>query len=138
MTPEALAALHARAMETPTPWTAQDFRELLVHEGAFQISRPHAFALGRVILDEAELLTLATDPDHRRKGFARTCLAGFEVEARARGAVRAHLEVAASNTPACALYESAGWRQTGLRKAYYRGPRGRIDAIVMSKPLLAD
>jgi ribosomal-protein-alanine N-acetyltransferase len=149
-------------METPGPWTAQDFRDLLAQKGTFLITpstlkypggagaepppaatvQPsqdlRAFALGRVILDEAELLTLATDPDRRRQGLARACLAAFEEEARQRAATTAFLEVAATNAAARALYESAGWHRTGLRKDYYKSPQGRIDAIVMSKPLSAD
>lgn len=35
MTPEALAALHARAMTTPRPYTAAAFAELLATPGTF-------------------------------------------------------------------------------------------------------
>jgi ribosomal-protein-alanine N-acetyltransferase len=48
-----------------------------------------------------------------------------------------HLEVAETNVPAIALYHSAGWQRSGVRKAYYATPEGRIDAILMTKRLLS-
>ena len=61
--------------------------------------------------------------------------AAFEAGAAARGAIRAFLEVAAPNTAARALYASAGWQDAGLRKDYYRTPKGNLDAILMDKRL---
>ncbi len=54
-------------------------------------------------------------------------------EAAGRGAARMHLEVGARNAPAIALYEAAGFVTTGRRPGYYAGPRGREDALVMSR-----
>ncbi len=160
MTPEDLASLHASAMTVPAPWSVDDFRALLEQKGTFLIPSPApeypgesarratplshgatpeaaqplaGFALGRVTIDEAELLTLATHPDHRRRSVGRACLSGFEAEAAKRGAATLHLEVAETNAPAIALYRSAGWTETGRRKAYYKGAEARIDAILMTK-----
>jgi ribosomal-protein-alanine N-acetyltransferase len=154
VTPEDLARLHARAMTVPVPWNAEDFRDLLAHSGTFLIplsaskypegargATPKAaqdlagFALGRVVLDEAELLTIAVDPAVQRQGIGRACLAAFEAGAAARGARRLFLEVAETNAPAIALYTSAGWQEAGRRKAYYKGKAARIDAILMAKQL---
>jgi ribosomal-protein-alanine N-acetyltransferase len=131
-----MAALHAVAMTLPPPWSAADFASLLAAHGTFAVGDARAFALGRVVLDEVELLTIATHPEHRRSGLARACLAAFEAEAHARGARTAHLEVAAENATAVALYEAAGWAHAGRRRGYYRTPEGaRIDACLMSKTL---
>ena len=164
MTPDDLARLHARAMTVPAPWSTKDFRDLLSQPGTFvtplsaskypggarggetpshgatplAAQSPAGFALGRVILDEAELLTLAVDPSVQRQGIGRACLAAFEREASARGALHFHLEVADTNAPAIALYRSAGWREAGHRKAYYKGDSGRIDAILMTKHIEPD
>jgi ribosomal-protein-alanine N-acetyltransferase len=43
-------------------------------------------------------------------------------EAASRGAVRATLEVRASNVPARQLYESLGFRVTAVRQGYYTQP----------------
>jgi ribosomal-protein-alanine N-acetyltransferase len=133
---KALARLHADAFAGQSrAWQAAEFAALLDSPHVFAMGEPRAFALGRVIADEAELLTLATDPASRRQGRARACLAAFEHEARRRGAERAFLEVAASNGAAVALYLSEGYAQSARRKAYYRLEDGRRDdALVLSKP----
>lgn len=136
MTPESMAALHARAMTVPRPWTATEIRGLLDTAGVFAVGDDAGFALGRVVLDEAELLTIAVDPERRRQGLGRRWLAAFEAEARSRGAALSHLEVAAGNATALGLYESAGYERAGRRKGYYAAPDGtRDDAILLRKPL---
>jgi [ribosomal protein S18]-alanine N-acetyltransferase len=133
-----MAALHAAAMTVPRPWTEAEFAALLSTPGTFATGDATAFALGRAILDEAELLTIATHPDHRRLGLGRARLAAFEAEAAARGARTAHLEVAAGNAAALALYEGAGYARTGLRRGYYATASGpAADAILLAKPLSA-
>ena len=68
--------------------------------------------------------------------LSKYCLNNFHLRALDRGASSAALEVAATNAPARALYQAAGYREVGMRKAYYRTPVGpRIDAIVMKKDL---
>ncbi len=81
------------------------------------------FALARVILDEAELLLLATAPQHRRKGVGSALLRSVLAETRSRGGVRVHLEVRAGNA-AIALYRASGFAQVGERRNYYRGRTG--------------
>ena len=95
--------------------------------------RFHGFALARVAADEAELLTIAVDPGHRRQGIGSACCAAFEAEAKSRGAERAFLELAATNEAALRLYLASGWISHRCRKAYYRTPTGRVDAILMRK-----
>lgn len=136
MTPEALAALHAAGFTHPRPWSAAEFADLLAARGVFVAGDAEGFVLGRVIADEAELLTLAVAPGARRAGRGRALLAAFEAEAAARGAVSAFLEVAADNAAARALYAGAGWSETGRRRAYYSAPGGaRVDAVLMGRGL---
>ena len=75
--------------------------------------------------DEAELLNLAVDPVHRRKGVASALL--DNLSCHAIGPV--FLEVAEPNEAAIALYKHHGWVQTGVRKGYYK--QGSVNAIVM-------
>lgn len=130
MTPDALASLHAKCFTTPRPWSAAEFASF--EDSAFLLTQPHGFLLGRVIADEAELLTLAVDPAARRQGIARGLLDGFKTTATDQGATVAFLEVAANNLGALALYEAAGFKEAGRRRAYYKTVDGpALDALVL-------
>lgn len=137
MTPDQLAALHARCFHTPAPWSAADLSGLIADPLAFLLVEGDAgFLLGRTVAGEAELLTLAVAPEARRRGLGRKLVARFLYQARLRGADQAFLEVSADNSAATALYESAGFAPAGVRRAYYRTPAGhRIDALVLSRSL---
>jgi ribosomal-protein-alanine N-acetyltransferase len=139
VTPEELAAVHARAMDSGPAWSAADFTGLLASPGVFALGDGRGIALGRVAADEAELLTLAVTPEHRRTGLGRAMLAAFEARAAAAGAKTAYLEVDASNGAAIALYRARGYGESGRRKGYYKGPDGRrCDAIMMARRLQSD
>lgn len=136
MTPETLADLSRRAYRHMTPWTTAQFADTLTSPQSLLTTTDHAFVLGQVIADEAEILALAADPDHQRQGQAWRALTEFHRQAANRGATRAFLEVAAANTPARALYSGHGYRQVGLRRAYYRRADGsRDDALIMARSL---
>jgi ribosomal-protein-alanine N-acetyltransferase len=136
MTPEALARLHAAAFVEERPWTAPEFAALLAGPGALLLGDDRAMLLARVAADEAEVLTLATDPAWRRQGLAGALLGRFHAEARARGAVRAFLEVAEDNVAARALYAGAGYSEAGRRRGYYRkASGGTVDALLLSRLL---
>lgn len=134
--PAALAAIHHAAFDTTRAWSAEEIASLLDSRLTFAVTQSDGFALGRVVADESELLTLAVHPDARRQGQARALLQAFEDESRQRGASRAYLEVAEDNAPALALYLASGYQITGTRPAYYRHKDGRqIAASLMEKAL---
>lgn len=136
MSPGDLARLHAAAFAQDRAWSAAEFASLLGLPGALLLGEARAFILARIVADEAEVLTLATDPGHRRQGLGSALLARFHAEARARGAVHAFLEVAEDNAPACALYAGAGYREVGRRPAYYaRRDAPAAAALVLSRDL---
>ncbi|WP_324751816.1 GNAT family N-acetyltransferase [Roseovarius sp. Pro17] len=137
MGPEALARLHARAFARQgRGWSAAEFADLLASPHCCLCVEPNGFALTRVIAGEAELLTLATDPDYRRQGVAARLLHNIEAAGARRGAQRQFLEVAADNAAARALYAAAGYRQTGRRAGYYSRSDGPpVDALLLTKDL---
>jgi ribosomal-protein-alanine acetyltransferase len=67
---------------------------------------------------EREILFIAVDPAHRRRGIGKTLL--DDELSRARG--EWFLEVRESNLTAKRLYESAGFRPVGRRENYYSHP----------------
>lgn len=134
MTPNELAQLHAKCFTFPRPWSASEFSDL--KDTTFLLTKPHGFLLGRTVLDEAELLTLAVDPKARRQGIARSMVEGFKTHAMADGATVAFLEVASNNDAAIALYLSAGFTEAGRRRGYYRQVDDKaLDALVLRCPL---
>ncbi|MBB4613288.1 GNAT family N-acetyltransferase [Novosphingobium taihuense] len=92
-------------------------------------SETAGFFMSRAVLDEEELLLFAIAPQYRRRGLGHQLLARFISTARSGGMSRVFLEMRRDN-PAGFLYAAHGFREIGLRPAYYRTPGGaRIDAI---------
>ena len=136
MTPDTLAATHARAFLATLSWSASEFATLMTSPGVILSGDATAFVLGRVTVDEAEVLTLATDPAHQRRGLARTALAAFEAKARTVGAKSVFLEVAEDNHAAIALYAAASYVQVGRRPGYYATQTGNpVAALILQKLL---
>jgi ribosomal-protein-alanine N-acetyltransferase len=134
----ALAAVHAQAFDHP--WPPEAFTELLASPGVFALAgvdgEPVALILMRAIAGEAEVLTLAVAPSHRRKGAARALLEAGLGLAAAQGALEAFLEVADDNPAALALYRASGFADAGRRAGYYRREAGRTaDALVLRRTL---
>jgi len=131
-----MAATHAAAFTLSRPWSEAEFTELLQHPGCFASGNADCFALTRVILDEAELLTIATHPRCQRHGLARICMTTWQASAQERGATRAFLEVAADNSAATSLYQACGFETCGLRPGYYRRHEAAaVDALILSRAL---
>lgn len=75
-----------------------------------------------LVFDELRLMNLAVEPSMRRRGIASDLIRHMLSVGRESGAVRAVLEVRASNAAARALYERVGFRQVALRRRYYTDP----------------
>lgn len=137
LTPAELAAIHAAAFTmAPRPWSESELAECVANRFVFLLSEPGGFLLGRVIADEAELLTIAVSPQAQRAGIGRRLVAGFLDESTRRGAATAFLEVAENNAAALVLYLSAGFAPVARRKGYYSLPAGgTVDAILMQTAL---
>jgi ribosomal-protein-alanine N-acetyltransferase len=109
------------------PWTEEQLREALTWPGVVLLVAEDAdglagYLLGRVIVDEGEILSIGTMPDRRRRGIGRQLLGAALEQIRAIGGRSAWLEVRVSNDPARGLYQAAGFVIAGLRPDYYRRP----------------
>ena len=133
------AALHAESFAAlgERPWVRRDLAELLASPGVAGVllsgdGGDAGFALWRVAADEAELLTIAVRPIHRRQGAGRRLLLAAIDHARGAGARSLYLEVGVDNPAARGLYEAQGFRAVGRRPAYYRRGSGpAADGVVM-------
>jgi len=116
-------------------WSDNAFRVLLGTKGTIGFSAVAndgcllGFVIGRSVMDESEVLTLCVSPTARRKGIAKNLM--LKLIKRLSASDRILLEVAASNDCALALYESLGFKQLGLRPAYYKKGNSRIDALIL-------
>lgn len=134
MTPLALSRLYARAFPDLRPWSEAEFKRMLETPGTHLATSAHGFAIARSVGPEAEIITIATDPDHRRQGIARAVLTDL-ISGLSRAEVETVvLEVAADNHAARAFYDEAGFIEVGLRRGYYRRSDGsRVDAHILSR-----
>lgn len=136
-----LAALHGECFAKP--WDEASFVDMLVgHGNAALIASvqfiPAGFVLFRHVADEAEIITICTRAEFRQKRLAASLLKEMEKRLQASHVKSVFLEVGAANAAARALYDSAGFREIGLRKNYYTGQsHGPEDAITMRKDLAA-
>ena len=124
----------------PRGWSCTHFQAELASERATcVVAEQDGLVAGylclTVLLDEAEILNVAVDPARQRGGIGNCLLQYACDEALRRGGVVLRLEVRATSSPAIALYQRWGFRQTGLRKGYYED---RIDAVLMDKPLIKE
>ncbi len=124
----------------PAPWTRKMFEAELDGNpfGSLVTARAIRAGMDRalvgyicfwVVFEELRLMNLAVDPAARRHGVAAELVRCALATGRDRGALRAILEVRASNVPARQLYEQAGFRQIALRANYYTDPVE--DAVIM-------
>ena len=105
----------------------------------FGFGRPlDGFIILSAAADQAEILTIATDPSHRRRGIARSLLEIAETELVDNGVDTLFLEVAEDNKSAIKFYKSAGFEPIGRRPAYYKREIGRVAAITYRKRLAAN
>ncbi|HLY88685.1 MAG TPA: GNAT family N-acetyltransferase [Acetobacteraceae bacterium] len=115
-----MAAIHAAAFPPNEAWGLDAISLQLALPGAFGlIDERGGMLLGRVTVDEAEVLTLAVAPEARRQGIARALLETAHKETRLRGGRTIFLEVAVGNTPAHELYRRCGFTEVGRRHHYY-------------------
>ncbi len=93
------------------------------------------FALSRIVVDEAELLLIAVSPQTQGLGIGALLIDYTVREAKARGAMRLHLEVRDGN-PALSLYQRFNFTPVGRRRDYYLGQSGQsFDALTLTRIL---
>lgn len=137
-----LASIHGLTFRQP--WSDDDFHALLIEDNVFGFiareegnrkAQPGGFVLARLVVDEAEILTIAVAPPSQRKGLGHALM---DATLRHLHNVRASmlfLEVDEINAPALALYRRLGFKQVGKRPGYYETAAGRSAALTMRRDL---
>lgn len=145
-----LRALHARDLpalmriETQAyefPWTEGIFRDCLAAGYDCWVLEDAGDLQGYGVLSaaagEAHILNVCVAPARQGRGLGRLLVRRLLDLARWHRAAQVFLEVRPSNPVAIALYVSEGFKQIGVRKAYYPAHGGREDALVMGIALAA-
>lgn len=133
----AIARLELRAFSDA--WTEAQLVDSLSQSGALGLVAQEeddilvGHLIGRTVVDEGEILTLAVAPERRRRGIAARLLTEALATMAGRGVGRVWLEVRASNDAAQALYQEHGFTPAGRRRGYYREPVE--DALVLRREL---
>ncbi|MBV7434601.1 ribosomal protein S18-alanine N-acetyltransferase [Cardiobacteriaceae bacterium TAE3-ERU3] len=94
-----------------------------------------AFATWQAVCDEATLLSIAVDEDHRGQSIGKSLLEYAEQRLVKQGIKKIFLEVRASNHAAQQLYQGFHYQVIAERKDYYPTAEGREAAVIMSKQL---
>ncbi|MFT4232177.1 MAG: ribosomal protein S18-alanine N-acetyltransferase [Leucobacter sp.] len=89
----------------------------------------HGYAGLLAVGPEADIQTIAVDPEARGRGQGRRLMNALLDEAARREVRETFLEVRADNPVAQALYRSLGFEEIGVRPHYYQ-PDG-VDAVIM-------
>ena len=116
------------------PWKREDFWREAKNELATYIvgeldGKIVAYAGAWVSFNQAEVMSVAVDPELRGQGVG-TILFGELIKAvKARGATAITLEVRPSNEAAIKLYKNFGLRSVGRRRGYYLD--NGEDALIM-------
>ncbi len=135
----AIADMSRRLVEAGLPWTWNEprVRHYVEHpECTVLTARDRRRLAGFAIMEfydvHAHLSLLAVQPGYRKQGVGRRLLEWLEATARTAGIFTVNLELRASNDGALAFYRKLGYREAGMRRAYYAG---REDALKMSRDL---
>jgi [ribosomal protein S18]-alanine N-acetyltransferase len=137
----AVSEIHAASFDRP--WGLTEFERLMAEETVLThvaaggtADVPEGFSLARLAADEAEILSIAVNPNRRGEGIAGRLLT-TQMDMLALNGIRTlFLEVEDSNAPAQALYRRHGFMEVSRREAYYRKADGSAaTALVMRRTL---
>ncbi len=119
-----------------SPWSENSIRSELTNPLSLWLVAVEADLLvgyvgSQTVIDEADMMNVAVNPNYRRMGIARDLVQALVQALAAKQVNSLTLEVRASNEAAKALYEQLGFLQVGRRPNYYRNPRE--DALILKK-----
>ena len=135
-----LADIHGRSFDRG--WSAEEMRSMLASHPVVQVlalrrsdggkTGVAGFVMLRIAGGEAEILTLAVDPQFRRCGYGKLLMEEALRHAYRDRAEAVFLEVDDTTRAAVSLYSGLGFETVGRRARYYErqdGPAG--SALVM-------
>lgn len=129
----AAADIHAHGFARG--WTDGEIEKLLARPGTFGLSAHPVgrkamagFILYTIAADEAEILTVATAPEWRRRGAGEALVKAALLHVSGERAKAMFLEVGDGNEAALGLYRKLGFREVGRRRDYYGAGAASLSA----------
>ncbi|MDO8290701.1 MAG: GNAT family N-acetyltransferase [Parvibaculum sp.] len=133
-----LARLHAAGFDDA--WDARALAGLMASPGVFILKaedsgKLEGFVMARIVLDEAEILTITVGSASRGKKLGTRLMEAVAALAMTQGVKSLFLEVAEDNEAGLALYRRMGFECVGRRAAYYGRVSGAVAALTMALKL---
>lgn len=136
-----IASLHAATFDPA--WDAATIGNMLASRTSAALIARRAdngdicgFILAQIVVDEAEIFSIAVAPASRRNGLGANLISTLARHAREAGASCLFLEVASDNDAALKLYRKLGFAEIGRRNCYYQRSDGRVaDALCLKLEL---
>lgn len=132
--------LEVEAESFTNPWTRAMYAWELQNPDVCHIyvvrteaCRVAGFCAFWLVVDEVHVNNVALRPLYRGRGLGTALMRRVLTEARRIGAVRATLEVRASNEGAIRFYQQMGFTVTATRPRYYTNPAE--DALILWREL---
>ncbi len=134
-----LAQIHAASFshawsdgELEKMFSNENYLCLVAHPPKTSKSEPYGFVFVRSILDEAEIITIATDPTLRRKGVAIKLMQAVIRKLEFDRKQKLFLEVDETNEAAIKLYKNLRFQKVGEREGYYSSPNSELAKKIQS------
>lgn len=108
-------------------WSESDFKQMLSIGKYFGFICDEGFIMGRMVVDEIEIFSIAVLKNFRSRGIASKLIKNFHVKTKKIGAKKIFLEVNINNEIAKKLYLSNGYQSISIRPNYYDNQ----DAVIM-------
>lgn len=120
------------------PWSISCLEDEILSESscflvAISSKEILGYILGKTVLENADILKLATKPQFKHFGIAKRLLNEFIRSAAKLKIQKVVLEVRVSNTAAINLYKNTGFRVISTRKGFYSSPKE--NAYLMQKDI---
>jgi len=133
-----LAAVAHIEAQFPSAWIKEQILDEIERKTSVSLIVENAeeivgWCCGMLLSPDAELFKIAVAVDSQRQGVANLLLQEFVSLLAGNGVTQIFLEARSGNSPALALYQSAGWKKQGKRKNYYTNPKD--DAILLLRNL---
>lgn len=133
-------ASNSAALEAETfsnPWKFEDIVRIAESDGYIALCAYYeyeyaGFVTSYAVLDEGNIISIATVPKFRKRGVATALIGELSKMMKSRGVKKLMLEAREKNAPARSLYEKIGFETVGTRKNYYENPQDNAVLYTLS------